>query len=75
MSFDWRDFQGVNSAYVLELYEKFQRDPQSVDNTTRTFFRQWTPPAEPPQPAADTPYREAVRARGAGVGPPGAPRQ
>ena len=71
MSFDWRDFQGVNSAYVLELYEKFQRDPQSVDSAARAFFRQWTPPAEP-QPAADTPHREAVRARGAGVA---APRQ
>jgi 2-oxoglutarate dehydrogenase E1 component len=46
MSFDWRDFQGVNSAYVLDLYEKFQRDPQSVDAATRAFFRHWTPPAE-----------------------------
>ena len=76
MSFDWRDFQGVNSAYVLELYEKFQRDPQSVDSAARAFFRQWTPPAEP-QPIADTPHREAVRARGAGVAPaeahPGTP--
>ena len=31
MSFDWRQFQGVNAAYVQELYERYRRDPQSVD--------------------------------------------
>jgi 2-oxoglutarate dehydrogenase E1 component len=43
MSFDWHDFQGVNAAYVLELYERFQRDPESVDSATRAFFRHWSP--------------------------------
>jgi 2-oxoglutarate dehydrogenase E1 component len=32
------DFQGVNAAYVHELFERFQRDPQSVDAETRKFF-------------------------------------
>jgi 2-oxoglutarate dehydrogenase E1 component len=37
-------FQGVNAAYVAELYEKYQRDPHSVDPATREFFESWTPP-------------------------------
>jgi 2-oxoglutarate dehydrogenase E1 component len=36
-------FAGVNAAYVLELYERFRQDPQSVDPSTRTAFESWTP--------------------------------
>ena len=46
MSLDWRDFQGVNAGAALELYERYQRDPQSVDASTRAFFSSWTPPAD-----------------------------
>jgi 2-oxoglutarate dehydrogenase E1 component len=38
MSFDWREFQGVNAAYVQDLYERYRLDPQSVDEETRDFF-------------------------------------
>jgi 2-oxoglutarate dehydrogenase E1 component len=38
MSLNWRDFQGVNAGYVLELYEKYRRDPRSVDDHTRELF-------------------------------------
>src|SRR5438128_410878 len=41
MSADWHDFQGVNAAYVLDLYERFQRDPKSVDPATRKFFEEF----------------------------------
>jgi 2-oxoglutarate dehydrogenase E1 component len=34
----WNDFQGVNAAYLAELFERYQRDPQSVDAATRAFF-------------------------------------
>jgi 2-oxoglutarate dehydrogenase E1 component len=40
------DFQGVNLGYVLELYERYLSDPNSVDSTTRTYFEHWTPPEE-----------------------------
>ncbi|HUL72599.1 MAG TPA: hypothetical protein VLT86_05825, partial [Vicinamibacterales bacterium] len=43
MSSDRQEFQGVNAAYVEELYERFQRDPQSVDAATRAFFETWSP--------------------------------
>jgi 2-oxoglutarate dehydrogenase E1 component len=37
------DFQGVNEAYIEELYERFRRDPLSVDASARELFRTWTP--------------------------------
>ena len=40
----WGDFTGLNRGYVLELYEKYRRDPSSVDAATRELFQQWTPP-------------------------------
>jgi 2-oxoglutarate dehydrogenase E1 component len=36
-------FEGVNAGYVLELYERFQRDPESVDPATRATFERWSP--------------------------------
>ncbi len=41
-----QDFQGVNLGYVLELYERYLRDPSSVDAGARAFFKHWKPPAE-----------------------------
>jgi 2-oxoglutarate dehydrogenase E1 component len=35
---EWREFGGVNEGYVLELYERFQKDPSSVDASTRALF-------------------------------------
>src|SRR5689334_23910545 len=36
-------FYGPNAGYVLELYERYQRDPSSVDPQARAFFEQWSP--------------------------------
>src|SRR5689334_11058808 len=44
MSLDWKDFQGVNAGLVLELFDRYRRDPQSVDEATRALFKTWTPP-------------------------------
>jgi 2-oxoglutarate dehydrogenase E1 component len=41
----WGEFAGLNRGYVLELYEKYRRDPSSVDPATREVFQQWTPPS------------------------------
>ena len=38
-------FHGPNAGYVLELYERYTRDPASVDPGTRAFFENWTPDA------------------------------
>ncbi len=37
-------FQGPNLGYVLELYERYREDPESVDGETRKFFEAWSPP-------------------------------
>ena len=41
---DWQDFHGPNAGYVLELYERYRQDPDTVDANTRAFFNQWAPP-------------------------------
>ena len=43
----WDQFTGANAGYVLELYERYQRDPESVDEAARRVFAAWPPPAEP----------------------------
>ena len=40
-------FTGINAGYVLELYERFQADPASVDAATRELFST-CPPDEAP---------------------------
>ena len=62
----WQEFSGLNRGYVLEQYERYRRDPQSVDPETRELFAQWTPPAdlddEPQVPASAAALRIAVGA-------------
>ena len=36
-------FYGPNAGYVLELYERYQQNPESVDAATRAIFESWTP--------------------------------
>ena len=40
----WNEFHGPNAGYVVELYERYRRDPRSVDAATRELFERWTPP-------------------------------
>jgi len=37
------EFHGPNLAYVLDLYEQYRKDPNSVDETTRRLFQKWSP--------------------------------
>ena len=39
----WDQFTGANAGYVFELFERYQRDPSSVDEATRRAFANWTP--------------------------------
>ena len=40
----WREFPADNAGYVAHLYERFLRDPQSVDPAARQLFEHWAPP-------------------------------
>ncbi len=66
MSVNEREFQDFNYGYVLELYEKFKRNPASVDDATRALFREWTPGdtsvVTTPAAGAPTDLATAVRA-------------
>ena len=56
--FEWREFGGVNQGYVLELYERFQQDPSSVDAATRTLFeREGAPHFGTQRPAPSTQHQ------------------
>jgi 2-oxoglutarate dehydrogenase E1 component len=37
----WKEFHGPNAGYVLDLYEQYRRDPESVDATSRALFERW----------------------------------
>ena len=43
-------FYGPNAGYVLDLYERYQQDPASVDPATRSMFQDWNPVAVPSPP-------------------------
>ena len=43
----WREFSGINSAYISELYERYQEDPGSLDEKTREIFDKFGPPSSP----------------------------
>ncbi|WIG57942.1 MAG: 2-oxoglutarate dehydrogenase E1 component [Ktedonobacterales bacterium] len=44
----WDVFYGPNAGYALELYERYQHDPNAVDAATRALFARLTPPDETP---------------------------
>lgn len=39
-------FYGPNAGYVLDLYERYKKDPSSVDEATRAIFATWSPENE-----------------------------
>jgi 2-oxoglutarate dehydrogenase E1 component len=55
-------FYGPNAGYVLELYDRYRQNPQSVDPATRAFFEQWTPPAASALPQGAEDGRRAIAA-------------
>jgi 2-oxoglutarate dehydrogenase E1 component len=40
----WREFSGINSAYISELYERYLEDPGSIDTAIRDIFERYGPP-------------------------------
>ena len=68
------DFHGPNLGYILELFERYQDDPDAVDESTRRLFEDWRPtlPAEGSLPGSSDLIKvsqavdlaQAIRARG-----------
>lgn len=50
----YAEFYGPNAAYVWELFERYRRDPNSVDATTRAYFDQHAAELESAQAAPAT---------------------
>lgn len=38
-----KEFTGANFAYILELYQQYQANPNSVDEESRRLFQDWSP--------------------------------
>ena len=55
-------FHGVNAAYAVELYERYCRDPHSVDAATRDFFSTCSPPEDEPLADMGLPDHQLVGA-------------
>ncbi|HUR32336.1 MAG TPA: 2-oxoglutarate dehydrogenase E1 component [Vicinamibacterales bacterium] len=64
---NWQGVTGVNRAYVLELYDRYLKDPNAVDAETRALFSTWTPPADTDQPPAGVVAGEATLQRAVGA--------
>jgi 2-oxoglutarate dehydrogenase E1 component len=71
---DLETFYGPNAGYVLEQYERYQRDPSSVDPATRAIFDSWSTDSigvESPRetsPLAGTQFRGQAIQDGMGAG-------
>ncbi|SFE35865.1 2-oxoglutarate dehydrogenase E1 component [Alteribacillus iranensis] len=46
----WQEFYGPNLGYLMDLYEQYKEDPESVDQETREWFDQYGPPSERERP-------------------------
>ncbi|HUI30440.1 MAG TPA: 2-oxoglutarate dehydrogenase E1 component [Candidatus Acidoferrales bacterium] len=44
-----KEFYGPNAGFVLELYDKFLRDPDTLDTETRKLFEEHPPQLEEPK--------------------------
>lgn len=55
----WDQFSGVNAGYIVELYERYRQDPQSVDEAARALFATWSPEIEAEPSAQDRDLRAA----------------
>ncbi len=47
----WQEFHGPNAGYIIELYERWRANPDSVDAATREAFANWQPPEDGETPA------------------------
>ena len=55
---------GGNAEFLDALYERYLRDPASVDERWRSYFAQWAP-SPSGQEQAHRPIRDAITARAA----------
>lgn len=54
-------FHGPNAGYVLDLYEQYCQNPESLDEATRQFFAAWLQTADAAQSLARTPGGNGLR--------------
>lgn len=40
----WQYFHGPNAGYLIDQYDRFRSNPESVSDELQALFEQWTPP-------------------------------
>ncbi len=56
----YREFHGPNAGYILELYERYKKDPDSVAPDVKEFFSQWKPQVDGYEEATAVPLQKTV---------------
>ncbi|MTH51981.1 2-oxoglutarate dehydrogenase E1 component [Bacillus mangrovi] len=64
LSVSWEDFHGPNLGYVMDMYDQFSEDPESVDAELQELFKELGKP-----PAAGAAVQPAASASIADFGP------
>ncbi|WP_127579192.1 2-oxoglutarate dehydrogenase E1 component [Paenibacillus koleovorans] len=47
ISSPWQHYYGPNLGYVLDMYDRYLEQPETVDAAFRELFEQWGPPSVP----------------------------
>jgi len=56
----YNQFHGPNAGYILELYERYQKDPDSLPAEIRDFFKSWKTPVNGREIAAGVSVEKIV---------------
>lgn len=56
----YKDFHGPNAGYILDLYERYREDPESVPADVRDFFKKWKTPVNGREAAVGIPEEKIV---------------
>lgn len=56
----WQEFHGPNAGYILELYERYRNNPETVAPEVRDFFKHWQPPVDGREIDRDAPVEKIV---------------
>lgn len=49
----WQEFYGPNLGYLMDLYDQFTEDPDSIDSEMREWFEQYGAPVNGTAPSAE----------------------
>lgn len=58
----WKNFTGPNLAYLMDVYEQYLMEPESIDPELKSLFDQWGPPSLPSDRTKEIPSQDVEAA-------------